>query len=696
MVIDDPEASPPPLSPKLRVVLALLAAHRGAVVSTDRLCDALWGAVPPPSAVPTLQSHLSRLRGMLAPAGGIASLDNGYRLELPDGGLDVDHFDRLADQARQAVDPRESADLSAAALAWWRGPAFGDLADVEWIRAEAVRLDELRLTATEEWVESRLRAGGDASLVGDLEGLTAANPLRERFLRQLMVAMFREGRQAEALRRAEEFRTALRDGMGLDPSPVLQGLEAQILAEDDALLGPRTPAPVTSGIRATVFDDRDRLVGRELDLDRIADALETAALVTLVGPGGVGKTRLARRVASTADRFEDGTSFIELAAVSDPASWADAAATALDVQPHQQLAMEDALLVALAERHQLVVLDNCEHLLETLVPFVDRARARCPLVHLLATSRQPLGLPGEVVLEVSPLPVGAPDVADPRAIAGAPAVDLLLERVRAVAPGFAITDANAPVLREICRHLDGVPLALELVAARFRSLDPETILQRLAAPAGALGARLRSADPRHRTLRDTIAWSFAQLSSAEKELFARLAVFAGSFELDAVESVCGDGPRAADGGGTTSSTSWRRWSTSRWSNWSAVTTRGTSCSRRCGPTARSSSTSSAGPSRSATPTSAGSRIWPGRPAWGWPVPTRRPGRSASSRTSTTSAPRTGAPSGWVTAMQHSVSSPVSGSSRSGASATRSRPGRPRRRAFPVSSPTPGTPSSWPS
>lgn len=535
----DGGGEPTPLSPKLRLVLALLAAHRGSVVSVDRLCESLWGEHQPAAATATLQSHLSRLRRLLVPAGRIVALDRGYRLDLPDGALDVDQFTRSAQRAGEASDPAEAAQFYRSALDCWHGPAFGDLADVDWIRPESVRLDELRLTVVEAWIEHRLAAGGDASLIGDLEGFTLANPYRERFVRQLVVALFRDGRHADALRRASEFRRLARDGTGLDPSAALSVIEAQVLADDPALLGAPPSSPVSSR-RRTVRDGPTRLVGRSSDLARIAEAIGSARLVTLSGPGGVGKTRLARRVAATATGFADGVAFVELAAMSNADSLADAVATALDVQPRQHLTMEETLIAALAEQQQLVVFDNCEHLLDALVPLVDRVRARCPRVHLLATSREPLGLPGELVVSVAPLTVGASDVADPMTLAASPAVELLLDRVAAAVPGFSITAANAAVIGEICRRLDGLPLALELVAARFRSLPPETILQRLMLPAVVLDASMRSAEPRHRTLRDTIAWSFEHLSPHEQAVYIRLSGFAGSFDLAAVESVCAE------------------------------------------------------------------------------------------------------------------------------------------------------------
>lgn len=532
-------ATPQSLSPKLQLVLALLAAHRGSVVSMDRLCEALWGDQQPAAAAATLQSHISRLRRVLLPAGRVVALDRGYRLDLPDGELDIDLFMRLVQQAAATTDPMTATHLYHSALELWNGPAFGDLAEIDGIRPESVRLDELYLSVVEAWLECRLACGGDAGLIGDLEGRIVAHPLRERFVRQLMIALFRSGRQADSLRRASKFRRLLRDEMGLEPSTALTALEAQILADDSVLLRGTDDVPATRSSRR-VTDGPNRLVGREVELDHLAIAVHHVSLVTLLGPGGVGKTRLARRVAATATNFVDGAAFVELAAVSDPESLVDAVATALDIQPRQHLSIEETLIATLADRHQLIVFDNCEHQLDTLVPLVDRLRTQCSRVHVLVTTREPLGLAGEVVVTVAPLTVGSLHDADPAVLAAAPAVALLLDRVAAAVPGFTITEANAPVLGEICRRLDGLPLALELVAAQFRSLAPETILQRLLLPAGTLGASMRSANPRHRTLRDTIAWSFEHLTAPERAAYGRLSGFAGTFDLPAVESVCGE------------------------------------------------------------------------------------------------------------------------------------------------------------
>jgi predicted ATPase/DNA-binding SARP family transcriptional activator len=550
--VEGAEGRPEPLSPTLRILLALLVAHRGTVVSTDRLRDALWGDEQPQTAVVTVQSHLSRLRRLLAPGADIVGVERGYRLELPDGHVDVDHFQRCVDEARRAPDAARAASCYSEALSWWRGEAFGDVRDHQHVQAFAVRLDELRQAATEAWIDRRMAVGGDPAIIADLEELIATHPLREQYWRALMIALVDAGRKPEALRRAAELRRLLRDELGLDPSPAARELEQQILVDDPSLSG-RVVA-LTGGRAAPVLDDPTRLIGRDELLRDLRSAVHEIHLLTLVGPGGVGKTRLARRLAATLDGFAHGAVMVELAAVDEPGALVNAVATALDVQQRQHLSVEDTLLAVLGERHQVVVLDNCEHVLDTVVPLVERMRTRCPRVHVVATSREPLGLSGEVLFTVAPLAVVPPGVGDLKGVAGFPAVELLVDRARAVVPGFALTDANASSIAELCRRLDGLPLALELAGARFRSLTPETILDRFAERSLVLGAGSRTSDARHRSLRDTIGWSYELLGADERALFEQLSVFSGSFDVAAAEAVCcPEGPVPATGDATDAS-----------------------------------------------------------------------------------------------------------------------------------------------
>ena len=523
--------------PKVRLLLAVLAAQHGRVLSTDRLCDALWGDDPPGSPVTTLQSHLSRLRRSIEPEATVVALAPGYAIELTDATIDADTFEAAAAHADSLDDPAAAAEAFAAALALWRGPAYADYVDHDPITGEALRLDELRLAVTERWMDARLRLPDNPDLVGDLERLVATNPLRERFWSQLMLALHRNGRQAEALRRSHEFQTLLRDDFGLEVSAAARELERRILADDPTLLVPTEPPPSAPRVPTA---EPNTLVGRDDDLEQITALIAEARLVTLVGPGGVGKTRLARRLAGTASAFSTPPVTVELAAIDDPEAVIDAVATALDVQRRQHRTLEDTLVEVLHDREQLVVLDNCEHVLEAVCKLLDTLGRHCPSLHLLTTSRQPLGLPGEVVFAVNPLTVGAVDLDTADLVAASPAVQLFVDRAQAARPGFEPTAANIPALAELCRRLDGLPLALELAAARLRSLGPDAILERIDQRFRLLDAGPHRNDQRHRTLGDLVAWSYDLLPDAEQTVFARLSIFAGSFDLRAAEAVCSD------------------------------------------------------------------------------------------------------------------------------------------------------------
>jgi DNA-binding SARP family transcriptional activator len=508
--------------PKARLTLAVLLAHRSSVVSVDRLADALWGDVPPSSAVATIQSNISRLRKVLAPEVDILARAPGYLLEAPTDCIDATRFARLVRDANTAATPAEVVELLGRALAFWRGPAFGEFAHLDWARGDAVQLDELRLVAIENLIEARLTLGESGAVVGELERLVADHPLRERFWRQLMVALYRTGRQGEALRQANQLRVLLGDELGLDLSPAARELEARILADDPTLLvDEQPPAPRGAGSAPAPAADATRFVGRDDDVEAVGHLLETDRLVTLVGPGGVGKTRLALRLAamhSATTSLEP--CIVELAATRDEPAAVQAVAAALDVQQRQHLSLDASLVDFLRDREMLIVLDNCEHLVETLAPFVDRIRTSCPGVTVLATSREPLGLAGERTWQLGPLGLPDVDARSPESIGTSEAVQLFVDRANAAASGFALTADNAAAVAEICRRLDGLPLALELAAARLRTLGPTALAERLRQHSNLLGASQRGADGRHRTLRDTLEWSYGLLTRSEQQLFA--------------------------------------------------------------------------------------------------------------------------------------------------------------------------------
>ena len=542
---------PLPLGPKPRRLLGILVAHRNAVVSADRLVAALW-TDPPAAASATLQSYVSRLRRFVELGGERTSLANrapGYILEVPDDLLDAARFEhRLADgQALLDADPYAALDHIEAALAEWRGAAFAEFAEAEWIQPEAIRLDELRVVATEARIDAELRIGHHEHVVGELEALLVDHPLRERFAAQLLLALYRSGRQAEALRAGNEFGTRLREEFGLAPSVALRDLESAILEERAELAF--TPPPIgarrdesvgaRSDSRRSVPAETTPLVGRERDLELAARLFESARILTLFGPGGVGKTRLVHRLATSVEAdFPDGIRLVELAPLRDQSAVAAAVGDALDVQQRPNRSLPDSIVEMLASRHLLLVLDNCEHVLDTTSELVELILRWCPNVRVLATSREPLGIPAEVVWSVPPLPVPT-DRADPvAALVEVPAVQLFVERARAARHDFELDDQTAAAVAEICIRLDGVPLALELAAARMRSMSPDQLAERLPERFRVLAGSRRATDPRHRNLRDLVQWSYELLTDAEQRLFERISIFAGSFDLDRAERVC--------------------------------------------------------------------------------------------------------------------------------------------------------------
>jgi len=497
-----------PGGPRPRALLSLLLLDAGRAVSTQRLTDGLYGAEPPAGAANALQSQISRLRRRLAPHTDIEAGPAGYRVAVPPGSVDAHRFERLAQEGRTSLaagDHARAAPLLLEALALWRGPALPDLPDAH---AEAVRLEELRLAAVQDRIEADLKLGGGSELVPELRALLAAHPLSERLYGQLMRALHASGRPAEALTVYEDARRALADELGADPSPELSALHLELLRGGDPERH-RLPVQLT------------RFVGRESELTRIASLLADARLVTLTGPGGAGKTRLAIEAANQ----HAGACFVELAPLTDGAQIAYAVLTALGVREGFRTPATDStnrLLAALEDRELLLVLDNCEHLVADAARLASLLLAACPGVRVLATSRESLGITGEMLVPVGPLP---PE----------PAVRLFLDRARAVRPGF---EAHARV-PGICAALDGLPLAIELAAARLRTLTPDELADRLDDRFRLLSRGDRSKAPRHRTLRAVVEWSWDLLDEEERELARRLTVFSGGGTLDAVEAVCG-------------------------------------------------------------------------------------------------------------------------------------------------------------
>ena len=524
---------------KRRQLLAVLVAARGAEVSVDRLGEALWEDEPPESARATLQSHVSRLRRALAPDQLVRGSGAGYAIDVDLIELDAARFEDLAG----AATGHDRIPVLERALGLWRGDAFGEFAELPGVRGEALRLMELRLTVTEDLIEALLDRGEDARPVAELEALIAAHPLRERFWRQLMLALYRAGRQAEALRRCAELRSMLRE-MGLSLSPGVEALEAQILADDASLLRPSSGSTRAAGA-ALARREPTQLIGRAGDIAAVRKALEERPIVTICGPGGVGKTRLAMTVAAASAEQFGQVAVVELASVRDADATIRLIASALDVEQRQHLTLARTIEEFIQDRAVLLVLDNCEHVLDAVVPLVQRLCRHCPRLIVLATGREPLGLPGESVHMLAPLRVPAAGAGDEARTAAA--VQLFAERATEARPGFRLDDRSLPPVAEICRRLDGLPLAIEMAAARMRSIGVEALAARLDQRFSLLAGQRASVDPRHRNLHSLVQWSYELLDPVDQEAFTNLSAFAGSFDLDAADAVCGTAGLARGG-----------------------------------------------------------------------------------------------------------------------------------------------------
>jgi predicted ATPase/DNA-binding SARP family transcriptional activator len=525
-----------------RRLLAALLVNAGTVVPADRLIHLLWGDDVPASAAHNLHNQVSRVRAALdeclpGAAALLVTQPPGYLLLAGAEAIDAGRFElALADAvAESAVRPEYAVARLTEALALWRGPAFAEFADEEFCRYEAIRLEELRLVAVEELFEARLALGQRAELIGELEAFAAEHPFRERPRGLLMTALHRSGRQADALAVFREFRQLLAEQLGLDPSPALRRRHEHLLRDDpDAAEPPARPA---GNLRLEL----NELVGRDEDLAVALDTLTRARVTTLTGVGGVGKTRFAARVAAQARaRFPHGVWMCELGAVRDGGLVPDVLATTLGMQQPQGLSVTDGLVDFLRSRRTLLVVDNCEHVLDDAARLVDALAGSCPGVTVLATSREPLGVDGEHVLPVRPLAVPPPFEHDLDSLAAVPSVQLFVNRARAAVPEFALGTHNAGAVTEICRRLDGLPLAIELAVTRLRSMSVHEIAGRLEQRLHFLHSPRPAREDRHGTLAAVVDWSCDLLAPLERTVFDRLSVLVGSFTLDDAVALASD------------------------------------------------------------------------------------------------------------------------------------------------------------
>jgi predicted ATPase/DNA-binding SARP family transcriptional activator len=503
---------------KVRALLADLLVHNGRPVSTDRLVDDLWGDDHPANPNGALQVRVSQLRKALddAEPGGrdlIVSRPPGYLINTD--AIDARQFATLAERAQETDDPRERADLLGDALALWRGPALADFADEEFARSAIARLDEQRLAVLELHAEARLSLGEHGLLAGELGDLVARYPLRERLRAAHLRALYRAGRQSEALDSYANLRKHLADELGLEPSPELVALHQAILEQDPALEPDAKPSRPRTNVPAPISE----LIGRAGAVAELIALVHKGRLVTLTGSGGVGKTRLAVEIArSVLDAFPDGAWFVDLSAADANTALPDLILDVLEIR-------DTAGITALRARKLLLLLDNCEQLVERVAELAETLLRSAPELRILATSREPLGLAGETRWEVEPLAM--PD-----------AIELFRTRV----PGFTM---DKTAVAELCQRLDGIPLALELAATRVRALGVHGLLSRLDDRFRVLSTGHRGAPARQQTLAAVIDWSWNLLTEPERVVLRRLAVHLGGATIDAAEAVC-DHPETLD------------------------------------------------------------------------------------------------------------------------------------------------------
>jgi predicted ATPase/DNA-binding SARP family transcriptional activator len=510
-------------SARQRLLLAVLIAGRGRTFRPDELVESLWPAALPADPAGALQSQVSRLRRQFGPdSAWIDTVSAGYRLVCHPDGLDAACFERLLTDAHQVEEePAVALERLDRALALWRGRAYEELADRPAIAPEAARLDELRADAVELRADMLLKLGRPAEAASAMQLVVDDHPFRERPVALLMQARAADGRHADALHEFERFRGSLGEELGLEPSPELRAVEATVIRHE-ANTRPLVPAVGVPG---------NSFVGRDAEVAKVEWLLERGRLVTLTGPGGVGKTRIALHVAAGARAaYPDGVYLCELARVSDPDAVAAAVASVLRVEHLAGHSLVESVIEFLLLKRVLLVIDNCEHVLPAAAELVTAILLRTPHVDVLATSRGRLGVDGEQRVPVGPLPTPAWD--DP----AAPSTVLFVDRARAVRLDYTLAADDVVAVSELCRRLDGIPLAIELAAAQTVSTSPSEIL-------AAITDRLdRLADPRrtvarHRSLDAVFSWSYELLDQVEREMFERLAVFAGGWTTAAAADV---------------------------------------------------------------------------------------------------------------------------------------------------------------
>ncbi len=537
---------------KQRALLAILLINANEVVPTDRLIELLWRDGSPSTANNVLQVYISHLRKLLEPRHSrinlyqvLVSQPPGYLLHVESGQLDLNRFERLVEGGRLAMarkDPVAAAGSLRSALALWRGPALADVSREPFAVAEVARLTEMRLQALEERIDADLALGHHADTVGELQALVLERPMRERLCAQLMLALYRSGRQAEASDLYQRTRQAMVAELGMEPGPTLQQLLKQIVNQDRALDIASPPLRGESG-RSNLPIQLTRLVGREREVDEVKKLLAGSKLMTLTGAGGIGKTRLAIEVASQlVKRYRDGVWLVDFAPVADQNLVAKTVMYALGLRTHGGSSDAEILIGYLKGRRQLLLLDNCEHLIEGAARLVDTLLRACPDLQILATSREAIGVSGEITLRVPSLSTPDPNRRiSIQVLLEFEAVSLFCDCARRALGTFTVTEANATAVASMCHRLDGIPLAIELAASRLRLLSVNELNERLTDSYMVLVGGGRTVG-RHQTLKSAIDWSYELLDTSERALFRRLSVFAGGFTVSAAEDIYGPHP----------------------------------------------------------------------------------------------------------------------------------------------------------
>jgi predicted ATPase/DNA-binding SARP family transcriptional activator/tetratricopeptide (TPR) repeat protein len=516
---------------KLRTLLTALVLRAGQPVSADQLFDLLWGDSPPSGAANALQAQISKLRRLLTDA-PLDGRDGGYVLTIDPQQIDFERFTRLASAGHDHLAGGRHAEASAAlreGLALWRGPALADFVFEEFAQAHRTRLEEMRLTATEDRIDADLATGRHEAVAAELEGLVREHGLRERLWAQLMVALYRCDRQSDSLRAFQRARDLLADELGLDPGPALRELERQVLAHDPALSAPvpvgRTPLGLSN-----IRPELSTFVGRAADVANIIELLDDRRLVSIIGPGGVGKTRIATEIALDPRRtWRDGAWLVELGLETGERAVVNAFQRTFGPRLGHTSGDDtlDWLTTGLATTELLIVLDNCEHVLAEAAEVASAIVRACPGVAVLATSREPLGVSGERVRALEPL--GLDD-----------AVHLFASRAADSDAEFVLDEASTAAVTTICANVDRLPLAIELTAARTRAFSAQQLAELLDHRFGLVSTASTGRPLRQQTMHAAVDWSYDLLFDDERRLLSRLSVFAGGFTLDAAAAVCGD------------------------------------------------------------------------------------------------------------------------------------------------------------